>query len=422
MSELTIVMLVVAVCLATEAFFSGAEMAILASDKLRMRRRADEGHLGARLLMRMLEHPQGLFGVTLVGTNVAVITGTTVVTLALVDAWGAQGDAYTALIMSPLVLLFGELVPKTLARSRADALAPRVVHAVWFFSKLFAPVVFLLVKVTDAFLRLGKVDASAQKALVTREEIQMILREEPGTGALPTAERLMISRIFELAQKPVSEVMIPLSDVCAISAGASVDAAAALVAEKGFSRLPVYEQRIDDIRGVLHSFDLLFARPDATLTTLMRPTLFVPEQKLVDELLEEMRLRGHGMAVVVDEYGGAIGVVTVEDLLEEIVGEIEDEHDPRRLGFRRLGPERFALSGRVSVDELRNLFGIALPDGDYQTVAGYVLHRLRRLPAEGEKLRVTGGTLTVARVSDRAILELQLELDTRRVKPRSPRS
>ena len=184
--------------------------------------------------------------------------------------------------------------------------------------------------------------------------------------------------------------------------------------------MPVYEQRIDDIRGVLHSFDLLSSPEDATVGDFTRPALFVPEQKLVDELLEEMRLRGHGMAVVVDEYGGAVGVVTVEDLIEEIVGEIEDEHDPRRLGFRRLGPERFALSGRVSVDELRNLVGIALPEGDYQTVAGYVLHRLRRLPAEGERVRVPGAVLTVSRVSERAILEIHLELDSRRGKPRAP--
>lgn len=424
MSELWVVVLIVAGGLLVEAFFSGSEIALLACDKLRLRQKAESGSRGAALLQRMLERPQHLFGITLVGTNLAVITSTTVVTLALVEAYGPDGDTWTIFIMSPLVLLFGEIVPKTWFRARADVMAPRVVRTLWVFSYVFMPLTSSVARLTEFILRLLHVEEGSRRAFVTREDLQMLMRLQPSGGQLAAAERRMINRIFQFAAKPVREVMIQLSDVAAVEQSEPPERAVALVRERGFSRLPVYAQRIDDVRGILHSFDLLSAREGAvTVAAFMRPTLYVPESQRVDELLGRMRREGHGMAVVVDEYGGAVGVVTVEDLLEEIVGEIEDEHDPRRAGYRRLGPERYAVAARMSLEEVNTVFGLAIPRGDYQTVAGFLLDRLRRLPREGERLRVPGASLLVSRASDRAILEVQLELDAGgRPKARPPGS
>jgi len=421
--ELWMLVVIVAACLVTEAFFSGSEIAVLACDKLRLRQRANAGDKGASLLLRMLEKPHHLFSITLVGTNLAVVGGTTVVTLSLVDAYGPEGDGYTMAIMSPLVLLFGEIVPKMWFRARANTVAPRIVSVLWVAQWVLSPLVFFVSRATDVFLRLTGVDEGKRRAFVTREELQMLMRQEATSGGqIAGAERRMIHRIFQFATKPVSDVMIPLADLAAVEQSDLSTEAVALVKERGFSRLPVYAERIDDVRGILHSFDLLLAREGETVGALMRTALFVPEMQHVDELLEQMRREGHGMAIVVDEYGGAVGVITVEDLLEEIVGEIEDEHDPRRAAYRRLGLDRYAVSARMPIDEVNEIFKVVVPRGDYQTLAGFILDRLRRLPREGEQMKLPGATLTVTRVSERAILEVTLELDHEgRARPPPPR-
>jgi putative hemolysin len=422
MMEIWIPVLVVSVCLFCEGFFSGSEMALLACDKIRMRERADTGDQGARLLLKLLETPQRLFGVTLVGTNLSVVTATTVVTLFLVSEYGPAADSWTPLIMSPLVLLFGEIAPKIVFRAHADRVATRIIRPLWLFGHAVAPLVWAISGLTGRLMRSLRVEGS-RRALVTREALQGLLRLPAEEGLIPADERRMIRRIFQFATRPVREVMIPLSDVCAVEVTDPIERAVALFQERGFSRLPVFRERIDNVQGVLHSFDLLQARPELpTVGLLARPALFIPETQIVDDLLEQMRREGHGMAIVVDEYGGAVGVVTVEDLVEEIVGEIEDEHDPREAEYRRLGPRSYAVSARMGIEDLNEVFALEIPTGDYQTLAGFLLDRLRRFPSVGEQVAVEGGRFTVTRVTERAIVEVHLRLDRLPARGRRPPS
>jgi CBS domain containing-hemolysin-like protein len=396
-----VVIFVVLVCLAGQAFFSGSEMAMVSADRMALRTKADGGDSGAELSLQLLAREDRLLGTCLIGTNLTLVTGTTLIAV-LLGWWHIELGLGAALIYTPVALIFGEALSKTVFQFHANRLAPVVARPLRVAQLLFLPalvVVGVWSRALDALLGRGK------REPVRREEIVDLLGEDGGGGEIDDDERRMIRNVFVLSETPVDEVMTPLVDVTALRHDATVADATAAAGATGHSRLPVYEERIDNIVGVVHVRALLFEDdPDAPILPLMEPVVFVPESKRVDDLLTEMRQRRDPLAVVVDEYGGSVGLVTIEDLLEEVIGEIRDERDADEPDIQRLSEREWRVPARTEIDELTDALEYEFPEGDYETIAGMVLAAAGRIPVVGETVTVGPVAIIIEDANDRAIL------------------
>lgn len=407
MSVLTLILILV-LCLIVEGFFSGSEMALVNADKYRLALAVDGGSRRALHALHMVKFPATFFSTTLLGTNLATVTGTVVTTIFIIDRFGSQ-YAGLAILYWPFTLVLGEIVPKSLYQHYADAIVMRVAPVLYVVSFVLYPFVWLLSKLTDMLLG-GVKRKEGASSPVSREELELMLEVgRPEASDVKPAERTILSRLFDLADKRVENIMTPLVDVVALSVAATREEAALLLEKHEFSRVPVFEGRVFNVVGVLAGIDLLFGEQGVEVAALMKPAYFVPEEMPLDELLVAMKRRGVPMAVAVDEYGAATGIVTDEDLLEEVVGEIRDEHDEVPALYRRLGWHHYLVSGRMEVEAANEKLKLGIPPGDYETVAGFVVGELAHIPKAGEHLRVGAFAFTVSRASERAVLEVEVK-------------
>ena len=395
-----------------EGFFSGSEMAIVNCDKLRIRSQASEGIRGAKLIQEMLERPEWLLGTTLIGTNLAAVTNTILVTLLLIDSLGHEGTFYAVLIVSPLALFFGEILPKSFFQQKADVLAPLVIYPLWVCSRLFTPLLWLITALPRVLARKGLAAYETTGGLPRRDDLRLLLEMPRGGSDILAEERKMVDRLMDLSDSKVHEVMVPLVEVVAVPETASWEHAARCIVEKGHSRMPVFRDRIVHIVGILEHFDLLLPAGDRAggIAPMIRPAFYVPETKPVHELLLYMKKTGDRMAIAVDEYGGATGIITLEDILEEIVGEIDDEYDPSRFLYRKIGPSSYLVDARIEVDQFNERFALDLPEGDYETLGGFLMTRMGRILKEGEVLRLQNMALTVEKASQRRVQTVRLDV------------
>ena len=424
---------IIALLVLAEGFFSGSELALVSADRVAIRAAKEDGGRTARLLAGFLEAPERILTTTLIGTNLCVVSATTVFGLMLATLLtGTETNSahntelLTVVFLSPVLLLFGELIPKSLFRRYSARLAPLVIHPLTFLSYVLFPLVAATSFISTRILRLvgaGDDDPMA----VSREELRLLLERgegEPaadeGTEGIEEEELKMIRRIFDFPAVTAKEVMVPLIDVSALEDSATLEEASDRFIETGFSRLPVFGERIDNIVGVLHAMDVLqafsFMRRDAVrgktalVSRLMRPVSYVPPNQKVEQLLESLQHQRHSVAVVVDEWGGAEGVITVEDILEEILGEIEDEHDATSSDIRPCGDHEYLVSGRTEVDRFIEVLGDTIPAGSYETVAGFLIGQLGRIPDMGEILECPEAVFTVVRATERAVEEVHVRL------------
>jgi putative hemolysin len=411
MIEVQTVVVVGIICILIEAFFSGSEIAMVSCDRVKLRQLAESGNRGAQLAEAFLAKPQVLLATTLMGTATATITFSVCVELAVHDL---QNSELLAIVMvTPLTLILGEVVPKTLFQQNADAMVPRIVYPLRLASIVMRPAVI----VTSAFAGLvtRMVGGDRKRAFVTRDELALLIEGEPegDKAGIGEEEREMIANVFELAEYSVGEVMVPLSEVTALPEDTTLGEAALEIADKQHSRMPVFRSRVDDIVGIVHCFDLLRAGPDArnkTVSEVARPIRYVPENMAAIDLLVELQAAGDHVAIVVDEYGGAVGIVTVEDLLEMIVGDIDDEYDDEPSPIRQEKPGTWRLEGRTAIHRINKELALGLPESDdYETIAGLILEHYRRIPEPGETLTVGNFTVRVVAASDRAIEVVQLQ-------------
>jgi CBS domain containing-hemolysin-like protein len=391
-------------CLIVTMFFSAAEMAFIAANRLRLRHLAEEGNVTAAAYLESFRHPERLLSTAMMGVTIAHIVAASSVTFALLPQLGGVAWLVTAATVTPVMLVFGEIIPKAVAREWATELIVRTYRPLIWMSRLLTPFVVLANTIVGAALRLVGGPRVDTRQFVSREELKALLQLEPGEAAVSTQEAEMIDKIFDLGDTTVREVMVPLVDVVMLADTAAVGDAIALIRQRGFSRLPVYGQRETNVAGVVTSMDLLRRGGQArTVAEIMRPPTFVPETKRIDDLLREMQKGRNPLAIVVDEYGGATGIVTLEDIVEQIVGEIHDEHDRTPATVERLRDGSYWVAARTHIDELNEALDWTLPKQDYETVAGLVLATLHRIPRTGEEFQIPGYTITV------------LEADARRV-------
>ncbi len=402
--ELGTTLILVFVFILMEAFFSGCEIGMIGVNRFKMDQLAAEGKNSAKLILNLLKDPEKLFTTTSLGTNLAVVSSTAVFTGYMVGHFGKWGDLVSMLIISPFILFGGEIIPKIIFQNRADSIMLTLVHPLNFFCKTLSPLISFFTAISN-FIRkkvFRETDPSSAPAL-SRELIRFITKPESETSELDDEEKEMISKIFHFGELSVEQFMVPLVQIYAISDTATIIEANKISNDSGYSRLPVFHERMFNLIGILNTFDLLNVPEDETpITDLIRPAYYVPPNKKLDDLLKELQQRGLHMAVVVDEYGGCIGIITVEDLLEQIVGEIEDEYDKPEKGYETYD-EGYLIDGDTEVSTLNEELGLELPTGDYDTVAGLMICELEKIPGAGEQVTLNGFRLTVKDASKRKI-------------------
>ncbi|MCA9541872.1 MAG: HlyC/CorC family transporter [Myxococcales bacterium] len=410
---------VVGLCVLSEGFFAAAELSIISANAIRLEEAARRGSAAARRVLWFRQHPERLFGTTLLGTNLSTVTGSTMASLTLTQIDPSRGEWWAMLLMSPLVLIGGEIIPKSVGQSRADRTSQLLAGPLFVLHRILSPAIFFVRAYTGFLYRVLGIDDASRQAMASRDELALLMRTENSTGEMNADEREMISRIFAFSRLRARDSMVPLVEMVGVSTELTVAEAARVIADVGFSRLPVYRERIDDIVGILYHLDLLRAeQPDLPVSELMRPPFFVPETQEIDEILVLLQREAASAAIVVDEFGGAVGLLTLEDVLEEIVGEIHDEYDPQGRWWRAV-PDGHLITARAPIGELNAHFKLGLPeDADYETVAGYMLDQLRRIPRVGEAVTLADGRrLTVRRANPRSIQEVHLSAAPR---PRAP--
>ena len=397
------------VCLIATMFFSAAEMAFIAANRAKLQHLAEEGHSGARRYLESFRRPERFLSTAMMGVTLAHIVASSAATADLLPYLGGRAPVVVTLVLTPIMLVLGEVIPKAVAREWATGLILRLYRPLTWVAVLLYPLVALANVVVNAALRpLGQRGADT-RTFVSREELKLLLQLEPGEADVTTQEAEMIDKIFGLGDTAVREIMVPLVEVVAVPDTTTPDEAVAVMLERGFSRLPIFRQRVTNLIGVVTAMDL-FRRGSSvgTLEELMRQPYYVPETKRIDDLLREMQRSGVHLAIVVDEYGGSTGIVTLEDIVEQIVGDIQDEHDRASAGVERLPDGSYRVLARTAVAEINEALDWDLPKDDYETVAGLVLASLHRIPRTGEEFQVRGYTITVLDADARRVIAVKI--------------
>lgn len=429
--HLLTILLVMLVLLFMKGFFSGSEIALVSADKLKLNHRANHGHHGAQLVLRLFRTPEVLLTTTLVGTNLTTIALSTMGTLVMLELVDERFSELAAvLVYTPLFLILGEIVPKSVYQQKSDAIAPIVVYPLRFFYYLFFPVVFVFSRVARMAARLAGGGPAGHGLFISREQMRSVIEMAERSSNVDHFDRIRIRRAIRFADTTVGEAMVPIAEVVAISKRKSVADAVDRVRKLGFNRLPAFDGNISNVVGVVTvtTWDLLdpqlASRPLEDLTC---PPHYATQYETIDELLPILKSRPDHMAIVVDEFGSAIGIITMEDIIEEVVGDIDvgyefEEYTPRKRRQCRIldeEAERYEMDARLPISELNDVLGLSLPTNEFHTVGGLVMARLRRLPKIGDEIVEGGFRFRVEAASGPAITLIGVERD--RPQARTPR-
>jgi putative hemolysin len=378
-------------------FFSGSETGLVSVNRIRLRGRVRAGRPGAVDLSRLLESKERTLAAILIGNNIAMVVGSAVATAMAESEFGSAGPAVATAAMTLVFLVFGEMVPKAYFRIKADSLMLYTARPLQIISTVLKPIVALTSVLTRLLFFVMRTER--KKHIVTREDVRLILKESGREGVLMDRQREMLEGVIELGSTFVREVMIPLPDVVSISEDSTVREVREILKSKGHTRFPVYRERVDEIIGLLNVFDILFSErrlpSGAPVKPFVRSIPVIPETKRIDILLFELQKERAPMGVIVNEFGACIGIVTVEDIVEEIMGEITDEHEKEELKIRRMGDGSYLIDARTDIDDLNDELELRLPKERYDTIGGLILKRLGRIPKVGEKVKVDGVSFEV---------------------------
>lgn len=400
--SIELVVVLISLFLILQAFFAGSEIALISCDKIKMRSLAEDGSAAAGLVLDAYSKIESFIGTTLIGVNLSLIINTLVLTFYFEETFGQRSGIYTVAVLSPLIVIFGQVVPKAVFESKRNSIVLWIIYPLWVFSKIFYPVLFFV-----SFFTRGMKMSS-----ITREELEDVMEEDKDK---PSADykRRVLRRIFGYSETTVGEIMIPLVKVDALERRSTLRDVRGLITEKSHSRIPIFSDRVDNITGILNSFYVLGEQDlDNSVEQYARPPFYVPESKLVNELMDEMKGGRAGMAVVVDEYGGSVGIITLEDIIEEVVGEIEDEYDTGQTPWRKLGGGQYLIDPTVEIGRLNDGLGLAIPEGeDYETLGGFLLYRYGSIPAPGTVIGFGRKTFTVVSSTARMISEVRLRME-----------
>ncbi len=407
------------------AFYSGSETATVSLDRLKIYQLAEQGNKRAQIVKKLVDTPEKTLGMTLVGTNIANVLASqmgllfviallqmSTITQTVVTKLRTNEQAAATLITTAIILVFGELLPKTISRVKANSLALRYAVPLRMSNIILRPIVNGITYLTSFLVRMGERQTAPASPDAQRDELRLLASMGEQSGGILEDQRRMIHSVLNLHNRTVEQVMVPLVDIVAVDKDIDVDTFLKIAAEAGFSRIPVYEDQVNNIIGIVHLLDVIYSNDNSQkLESFIRPDLqFVPASKPTNVLLKEIQQSHHTMVFVVDEYGGIVGLSTVEDLVEEIVGEMFDERDQRDEPeiLHVISPRLLECDGRTEIGVLSDQYGVPIPPGDYETVAGYILDRTGSIPKPGVKIESDDLVITISDADSRRIRKVRI--------------
>jgi CBS domain containing-hemolysin-like protein len=395
------------------AFLAAAEISLVSVNRFRIKSLGEEGSAKAKRLDDLLEHPNRFLSTILMLTLLVQVGASAIATSLALSLNLPVAGAIATGVMTFLIFIFSEMAPKTYATNNTEKVALEVAPVVEVLSTIFFPLVRLLIFISNGIIRLFGGAVIKEGPFVTEGDIKALVSAAEEQAVIEAEEKKLIHSIFEFGDTLVREVMVPRTDMVMLEEGAGLEEALELIMRSGFSRIPIYSGDFDHIVGILYAKDLLpylkRGESDVRPKEFMREPFFVPETKRVSELLTELRKGVVHMAIVLDEYGGTSGLVTIEDLLEEIVGEIFDEYDSEKVLYENMGKGKYSFDARIPIDDLNELLGTDLPAHEWDTLGGLIYNLMGKIPKQGESVVHGGLKLTAQKVVGRRISKVLLE-------------
>ena len=407
------------ILLLLSAFFSSAETALTTVNKIRMRTLSEAGNKKADRVLRVTDDSAKMLSAILIGNNLVNISASALATMLASRLWGNVGAGIATGVLTLLVLIFGEVTPKTMATIHADTLSLRIAWIIDLLMKVLTPVIFIVNKLSLGFLFLLRVDPNSKKSEMTEEELRTIVDVSQETGVIEDEERDMIHNLFDFGDAKAKEIMVPRIDMTFVHIDSTYDDVLEVFKATMYTRIPVYEDTTDKVVGIINMKDLLLwssensdKQEEFSITDIMREPYFTFENKNTADLFIEMRQSSISIAIVLDEFGATAGLVTLEDLLEEIVGEIRDEYDSDELDdITRISPREFSVLGSANLDDVSDELDINLSSDDYDTIGGYCLEQLGHLPEKNEIIITDNNILLrIDEVEDNRISKIYIKL------------
>jgi len=401
------------VCLVLSAFFSSSETAFTSLRRIRVEQMVNTKVTGAERVAKMMQRPENLLSTILTGNNLVNTAAAALGTILAVSVWGKWGILIATIGVAIILLIFCETTPKIIAVHNAERLSIKLARFVEVTSRAFTPAVLALSSIASRLSRLAGGKPVA-RSLVSEEEIRTMISVGHKEGTVEKTEAEMLHKVFDFGDRPVREVMVPRPEVVSIEQGSTVADFLAVYAQSPISRFPVYQENMDNVVGILSVKDVLMGLAKDTIDhrsvidDLIRPAYFTTETKHINELFTEMRDKNYRMAVVVDEYGGTAGIVSLSRLVEEIVGQVGDELAGVEKEYEAINEYTFQIDGSMRIEEANEEMELELPEGDYETVAGFILDLLGRIPRRGEQLRYKGLKIVITKMRGLKIEEILL--------------
>lgn len=388
-----------------------SETALMSLSKIRIRHMVEEGVKGAKLVEKLTEDPNRLLGAILIGNNVVNIGASALATTIATKIFGSAGAGIATGVMTILVLIFGEITPKSIAKQKSEKVALKVSKIINIIVKILKPFIGIFTAISSIFIRLFGGDPKASEPFITEEELRTMVGVSEEEGVLEDVEKEMIFNVFDFADAHVKDVMVQRVDVIAVDIDASYEEVLDVIKTEQFSRIPVYNQTIDDIVGILNVKDLIMAEKNSKpfkVADYMREPYYTFEFKKIKELFSEMKKTRNHISVVLDEYGGTVGIVTIEDLIEEVFGEIEDEYDDYEKEIEVIKEDEFVVDGSARLDDISELIGVNMESEEFDSVGGLVIGELGRFPEQNEEVQLNNIRFVVEEVDKNRIKKVRI--------------
>ena len=389
-----------------------SETALMSLSKIRIRHMVDEGIKGAKQVEKLIEDPNKLLGAILIGNNVVNIGASALATTIATDLFGSAGAGIATGIMTILVLIFGEITPKSIAKQNSEKVSLRVCKTIGMLVKVLKPFIGIFTAISSVFIRMLGGNPKASEPFITEEELKTMVGVSEEEGVLEDVEKEMIFNVFDFADTHVKDVMVQRVDIIAVDVASNYQEVLEVIKTEQFSRIPVYNQTIDDIVGVLNVKDLIMAKTtdtvDFKVADYMREPHYTFEFKKIKELFNEMKRTRNHMAVALDEYGGTVGIVTIEDLVEEVFGEIEDEYDDFKNEIEVIKEDEYIVDGSSKLDDISDLIGVNMESEEFDSVGGLVIGELGRLPEKNEEIVLNNIRFIVEEIDKNRIKKVRI--------------
>ncbi len=406
-------LLILILLIGLSAFFSSAETALTTVNKIRIRNLAEAGDKSAVTLTKVLEDQGKMLSAILVGNNVVNLTASSMSTTLAMNIWSNKAVGIATGVLTLVILVFGEISPKTISTLYSEKISLKYAKIIYMFMTVMTPVIYAVNVLSSGFLRLVHVDPNRKQEAITEDELRTIVEVSHEEGVIESEEKKIINNVFDFGDSVAKDIMVPRIDMAMVEVGATYDELIDIFREEKYTRMPVYEETTDNVIGIINMKDVLLIdrNEEFHVRDLLREPLYTYEYKNTAELMVEMRQTSNNMIIVLDEYGATAGMITLEDLLEEIVGEIRDEYDEdEEQELVEVGPGEYVVEGSMKLDDLNDQLDLELESEDYDSIGGLIIGQLDRLPEEGESVVCDGIRLVVDRLDKNRIDRVHMYL------------